>query len=430
MNYVLDGTNYNDVIKNESKEIAQAKLQARIDLLEELIGDTSQIPNEEEIRENTEQIEKLKIAILNTNKKFFDINTYVHSLEEKRTKNYNEIIKTKSKISYKQETINRFKLLLQRYHIDIERLTAILDSSDLFLSTENKTITCPLCRSHINNSDENIRPEYIKNIKKSCENEIFKIEGLQSELKETIEVIEKEKKEQEKYLKDLENNLAKIQSNLSTILKDEISKVKDELYVLYSKKSNLETLSIKYKNLDELIKLKETNKNMLNTKSPKTAFSLSVKSSTMYRLCECIHETLQSWDFPELKTVSFSEENNDIIIGDKDRKSFGKGYRAIMRSAFNISLMRYCLNNNLPHLGFVVLDSPVLTFRGINTKNTEYISDSLKDNFYIALSEYSDDFQIIVIENKEPPTKIISKINYISFTKNENDGRYGFIPID
>lgn len=433
INYILKGINYNDVIKEGSKEIAQAKIQAKIDLLEELIGDTSKIPSENEIEENSEQIEKLKNAISVANNKFFDINKSVNSLEDARVEKYATIIKIKSNIAYKEETANRFNLLLDRYQVDIERLSAILQSSNLFLSAENKLISCPLCKTKIYNKDEKIEPQYITSIKESCENEIAKIEKLKSELKLTIDTIQKEKSEQQQILTSLEKELLYIQNNLSTIVKTEISKIKDELYTLYSKKSSLEALGLKYKNLIELMELKQTNKNALNNKSPKSTFDTSVKTTTMFELCNYIYNTLKSWDFPELKTVSFSEENNDIVIGDKNRKAFGKGYRAITRSAFNIALMKYCIDKNLPHLGFIVLDSPVLTFRGIDKKSTngeEFISDELKDKFYAELSKYKNDTQIIIIENKEPPAEIIKDINYIHFTKSKNNGRYGFIPVE
>ena len=74
INHILTGINYNDIIKNDSKEIAQAKVQAKIDILEELIGTNVQIPSEKEIEEKTEQIKKLNEAISIANKNFFDIN--------------------------------------------------------------------------------------------------------------------------------------------------------------------------------------------------------------------------------------------------------------------------------------------------------------------------------------------------------------------
>ncbi len=432
INHILTGINYNDIIKNDSKEIAQAKIQAKIDILEELIGTDVQIPSEKEIEEITEQIKKLNEAISIANKNFVDINDSIKKLEINRESKYKNIVKIKSIIAYKEETVQRFELLMKRYKVDIERLNAILQSSNLFLSSENRLIVCPLCGTEKENKDEKVNPQYINSIKESCENEIIKIEGLKSELKVTIDTIHNEINSQKNTLLLLNKELDDIKENLSVIVKQEISKVKEELYQLYSKKSSLDVQIIKYNQLKELSDLRERNKDLLKSKPTKTKHEAKIKTATTFELCEYIYDTLKSWDFPELKTIGFSEVYNDIVVGDKDRKAFGKGYRAITRAALSISLMKYCLEKDLPHLGFVVLDSPVLTFRDIDKKleNGDVISDELKNKFYINLADADRNSQIIIIENKEPPISILGKICYIHFTKIKGNGRYGFIPVE
>ena len=93
INHILTGIDYNDIIKSDSKEVAQAKIQAKIELLEELIGKNVQIPNEDEIKENFEQIEKLKNAISVANNKFLDINNSIKNLEASRENKYKDIVK-------------------------------------------------------------------------------------------------------------------------------------------------------------------------------------------------------------------------------------------------------------------------------------------------------------------------------------------------
>ncbi|MDH6140375.1 hypothetical protein P3T35_002383 [Kitasatospora sp. GP30] len=45
------------------------------------------------------------------------------------------------------------------------------------------------------------------------------------------------------------------------------------------------------------------------------------------------------------------------------RSSRGKGVRSVLHSAITTALARYCRDNDTPHTGFVVLDSPVVTYR-------------------------------------------------------------------
>jgi hypothetical protein len=81
--------------------------------------------------------------------------------------------------------------------------------------------------------------------------------------------------------------------------------------------------------------------------------------------------------------------------------------------------MEFCVNRNMPHPGFVVLDSPLVTLRGADkeTQEDEAITDDMKQQFYTSLSDTPMDRQIIVIGNDDPPNNIIDKINYIRFTK-------------
>ena len=58
------------------------------------------------------------------------------------------------------------------------------------------------------------------------------------------------------------------------------------------------------------------------------------------------------------------------------------------------------------------------------------VSNQTTKSFYEALSDLSEDRQIITIKDYNPPTNIAGKMNYIHFTKNPEDGRYGFIPIN
>jgi hypothetical protein len=51
----------------------------------------------------------------------------------------------------------------------------------------------------------------------------------------------------------------------------------------------------------------------------------------------------------------------DIIAGDQLRSAHGKGVRAILHAAFTLGLANYCTEREIPHPGFVVLDTPVLT---------------------------------------------------------------------
>ncbi len=51
----------------------------------------------------------------------------------------------------------------------------------------------------------------------------------------------------------------------------------------------------------------------------------------------------------------------------------------------------------------------------------------MAERFYSSLCNLAKDRQVIILENENPSTKVIEKINYVHFTRNAEFGRYGFI---
>ena len=80
----------------------------------------------------------------------------------------------------------------------------------------------------------------------------------------------------------------------------------------------------------------------------------------------------------------------------------------------------------IPHPGFVVLDSPLTTYKG--KKSQEDVNGDIQDAFFSDLASLVNNMQIIILDNKEPSSEVKEKINFEEFTKDENNGRYGFFP--
>ncbi|PLT28157.1 hypothetical protein [Peribacillus deserti] len=213
--------------------------------------------------------------------------------------------------------------------------------------------------------------------------------------------------------------------NISDKLEPESYKIRGILdRILNEQKVNTE-LELRNSQLNELlieqqeIELGLAAKNKQNSSDVKTTgLSLYIKA-----FVNIIQYLLKEWNFPDLGKVLFDEKELDLNISDKFRKDYGKGFRAIGYTAFIIGLMRYCIQQQLPHPGFVVLDSPLTTFRD-RDQNEEDISEPMQENFFNTLRKSKE--QIIILENKEPSNEIKYLINYIEFTK-DSKGRYGFL---
>ncbi|RUU71752.1 hypothetical protein EOC06_38580, partial [Mesorhizobium sp. M7A.F.Ca.MR.362.00.0.0] len=124
-----------------------------------------------------------------------------------------------------------------------------------------------------------------------------------------------------------------------------------------------------------------------------------------------MREVLTAWKFPQADRAQFDIETNDVTIGGKPRSANGKGVRAILHAAFNVAVLLFCRRRDLPHPGFLVLDTPLLTYREpMKSKHGELSADeeelkktSLATHFYEHLAGLKNLAQIIIIENSDPP---------------------------
>ena len=111
----------------------------------------------------------------------------------------------------------------------------------------------------------------------------------------------------------------------------------------------------------------------------------------------------------------------------------------MLYAAFKVALMLHCHDNKLPHPGFVVLDTPLLTYREpMDETHGDLVEDELaikatglNKRFYAHLAGIAATVQVIVLENTDLPADIGTLGAVTTFTKRDGgDTRYGFFPVD
>src|SRR6185437_7456118 len=137
--------------------------------------------------------------------------------------------------------------------------------------------------------------------------------------------------------------------------------------------------------------------------------------------------------FPGQRHVTFDDATFDLKIDGKHRKDNGKGFRAITHAAFKVALLLFCRARNLPHPGFLVLDTPLLTYRDPFQSRGGPLSDdeaalsntSLKDFFFRHLSAQGGKGQFLIVENVDLPSDIEKLGKVETFTADVALGRSG-----
>lgn len=326
--------------------------------------------------------------------------------------------------------LERFTLLDAHYRSDTERLRGIEEAGSLFGALG--AVVCPFCGS---------TPEHHRKIEcdfdadkavAAAQSEIRKIGVRRSELTQTIATLRKEAVSFERRLPGLEEQLAAVSSEIDRVVSPNLRQLRTAYRQLADKDGEVREALAIYRGLSDL----EQRKAALERESGASSDggnSLSdgdLPSTTADKFSGIVLSILKDWHFPEIDRVHFEAKTRDLVINGKNRTSFGKGLRAITQAAFTVSLLQYCRQYETPHPGFVILDSPLLSYREPEGDGDDLSGTDLNSHFYEFLAHLPDDRQVLVVENTDPPADIQSSVQTVEFTKIEGVGRYGFFAID
>lgn len=173
----------------------------------------------------------------------------------------------------------------------------------------------------------------------------------------------------------------------------------------------------------ELTRMDETIAADEEIKVASTALSLPPAETTEF--AQAMENILNAWDFPEAGRVAWEETRTDVLIGNRRRGDQGKGLRAITCSAFLLTLMKRCIEKSRPHLGVVVLDSPLLAYWKPEGRADDLRGTKVDECFYRWMQSMPNAAQVIVIENRPLPDWVNDVAHVVHFTKNKSEGRFG-----
>lgn len=425
---ILRGRDYPQQRSNREREKSKAELKGRIDQLDDLSN---------ELRKKIEQSRK---TIGNGNidqiqEEIDRLNGEVDGYKKVLGDHQNRFLQTSitlSKLSEQQDrlekTIQRLKLLEVNYKSDIDRLQFIEEAHSF--SDQLVSVECPLCHAATATiaKDSKNKASFYKSLSKEKQKlsvQLFDladtIKGFSEECETTKHLIVNEKKKREELEEQIKMLMGKdISSALSSI--EKLNKVRDVFASIYEQNQQLDEYKATIETLQEELKRQKAIRKT-------TSFdALSAGISTEF--CGIIGQLLVDWGFTNEK-VTFDNSENDVIIGNKKKRSHGQGARALINAAFIIAILKFCMQRELPHPGFVVLDSPLTTYKEKDSKPEECIEDittDVKNSFYRNLAKTPKDYQIIVFDNYDPTCEMDEHYNRIHFSGRRDIGRNGFIP--
>jgi hypothetical protein len=323
--------------------------------------------------------------------------------------------------------VNRFELLDKKYASDLERLGATNEGIGLFQVLPSTP--CPLCHAP---TDTQIDPSNLKSnapqlYREAIAAEVQKISVLRHGLLHSL------KRERER-----SNSLKLKKSTLQAALKeleDRETKKINETRVEFS--ADPKILAYRHSELSTLLKnFYEVDRLTLEIdrlKASKIQKRVSVKrdggeSGTAVAIYA--KSLLNDWGFLDVTTVSLDALACDIVINGRSRLSFGAGRRALFITALTIALMHHSLDKGYPHMGAVVIDSPLKAYADVTkTVNPEVPVSTVTENFYTWLSRWNGPGQIVILENEKISDELAKAIDAIQFSGQNGVDRTGFYPL-
>lgn len=426
---LLTGVDDAALLSRKGTTSEEQKRLAQIDLLDQLIADAQKrITTISGSRDELSDQEGRVIKAMNnraeqlafTEEKFKAISTKRRTIIQRlETTNdrYTEIV----------TLLDRFNLLREHYGSDYERLLGIREAGSFFSVLEPEV--CPTCGASPDHHDASAACHGDVGVTVlAAEAEMQKIESRQNELMTTIASLNAEARSIQKSLPNLGDSLRELSIEIETVVSPDLRKQRATYKELADKGANVREALGLFTNLSDLISRKASLERQNQGGSEDPASNNRLTSTVVAPFAEFIESVLLQWGFPGVEHVHFDTNSKDLIISGKARTSYGKGLRAITQSAFTISLLQYCADNDLAHPGIVVLDSPLLSYREPDGADDDLSDTKLNENFYRYLLGLKSDRQAIIVENMDPPADVELGDRVIHFSGMVDEGRFGLFP--
>ena len=411
--FLLSGQDFAETETKDTKEIKEAKKNAVKAYINKELFRLSERNQEllAQLKENPNidiavEIEKI-MAEISTNEK------RINSSIEENQKILAQLYEKNENLSECNVLLNRYDELTTQYDADLKRLNFIVDG-EANLNASFST-HCPFC-------DGEVVVKKNQNYIDAAKSDYKKIKLQAKDLESASKELRSEKLSLEQEIGTLMAKKKSMEELIEKELKPQVFNLKEKLSAY---KDAIEC----QKEIDILKKLSEqkTADMIENDTDEESELKFKVKEHLDYsfinELSNGIKSFLENCNYDNLLSVIFDKADMDIVINGKKKSSNGKGYNAYFNSVVAIVLSRYMESKAKYSPDFLVLDSPILSLKENETKKP---SETMRNTLFENIVDNQKGIQTIVIENEIPEINY-KDANIIHFTKEKNNGRYGFL---
>ena len=425
---LLEGEDDSDLSETPPTAEEKRLSDTRTRLLDSVIAALEdQSPSAASVIELRSQLDRLDASIASETESMAARVAERDQVASQRSTVTDEIARTTSELGELTDLYNRFLLLSRQYSSDLERLDMVGEAGTLLaLSNPDVCVLCGAGTEHQHWDVHNVNE--LTSLTTAVDVEKRKIQTLAEDLNQTLQDVRRRGRSARSRLVDLRTASDRLASQLRQ-LDSSLRPDRAQLRELLDKRSSVERAVTVQEHIEAVDALRA----QVAATEQEAAGAARERPSTsaLSEFCSIVQSALQAWHVQGSSSVRYDRVARDLVVGGRLRASRGKGVRALQHAAFSVALVRYCAARDLPNPGFLVLDSPLVTYREPDSDDPVWDDprniQSTSEAFYADLSQ-SDGLQIIVIENIPPPPTLSVEVNEIAFTLNAESGRYGLFP--
>ncbi|MFD8260215.1 hypothetical protein ACFV19_15050 [Streptomyces griseoluteus] len=396
--------------------------KGQIQLLDQLVLDlSSKLRTQENERQLRDRLIRIRTALDEQSAPLRRVNESHREAVDSRMEAARELATLDERLTEVSDLPGRFKLLEAQYRSDLDRLAMVNEAGSIL--GYFKVGTCPFCGAEREHQQPSHRAEETTQLHTAVAAEAAKTTALLPTIAdlegEHTALISRRVEAQsdigvwDQIIAELEGGIAALRSDVEELI-EERSVVEREL-----------DLQARITELDDK-RSRLVGEGAVATTRP----TQHIPTATVGDFDSILQQTLNAWQVPAADHAEYDRYYAEIRAGGRKRIECGQGMRAVLHSAFTTALARFCMDRDLHHLGFVVLDSPVVTYRDPEPDDIDDIDDveltsTVVDRFYKDMLPFPG--QAIIVENGDPPTKVLSEAVTYHFTGTAS-GRAGFFP--
>ncbi|GHV33421.1 hypothetical protein FACS18949_07310 [Clostridia bacterium] len=412
--YLITGKDFAETDPREEKKIRAAKKAAVASYITNRLSNFAERKVEldgmsfERI-DLAAQVEEIIDEIARTEAQITDVTRHNKGL-------LREIFSLNERLTECNTLLSRYQRLKSQYHSDVRRLSLIA-VGDYHGEKYPVSAKCPFCDSDIQVADD---ASYIE----PAHGELHQIQAQMRDLAVSDEDLTTEREEIESRIDKLTAEKREVESLLNNELKPKAASLKQTL-AEYRKAMEVQDEYRFISGLETSMKGELFEAQMEEEDSD---LEFNVKSrfdrEIMDVFDQYVYDVLRQCHYDGLGSARLGHGKFDVLVNEKDKSKFGKGYRAFLNTVLALALLAFLDDKGKYSPRLLLVDSPILTLKEKKIDNEA--SDTMKAALFRYMRDHQENGQMIIIEN-DIPDMDYGSANIISFTKDETEGRYGFL---